>query len=58
VKTERIKKQTYKNRKLAMKDLANQIDASYSRTRRQGHLGGLRLEQFEGGQQRPKRRLH
>lgn len=32
---------TYKNRELAMADLADYIDTFYNRTRRHSHLGGL-----------------
>ena len=41
LKKERIKKQIYKNRELAIADVANYIDTFYNRTRRHSHLGGL-----------------
>ena len=47
LKKERIKKQIYKNRELAIADLADYIDTFYNRTRRHSHLGGLSPEQFE-----------
>ena len=47
MKKERIKKQIYKNRELAIADLAAYIDTFYNRTRRHSHLGGLSPEQFE-----------
>ena len=47
LKKERIKKQIYKNRALALADLADYIDTFYNRTRRHGHLGGVSPEQFE-----------
>jgi len=47
LKKERIKKQIYKNRDLALNDLADYIDGFYNRIRRHSHLGGLSPEQFE-----------
>jgi putative transposase len=47
LKKERIKKQIYKNRDLAVKDVADYIDAFYNRARRHSHLGGVSPEQFE-----------
>ena len=47
VKKERIKKQIYKNRELAIAELADYIDSFYNRTRRHSHLGGVSPEQFE-----------
>jgi putative transposase len=47
LKKERIKKQIYKNRELAIADVADYIDAFYNRTRRHSHLGGVSPEQFE-----------
>jgi hypothetical protein len=41
LKKERIKKQIYKNRELAIADVADYIDTFYNRTRRHSHLGGL-----------------
>ena len=54
LKKERIKKHIYKNRELAMNDVADYIETFYNRTRRHSHLGGLSPEQFEAAQkQRP-----
>jgi putative transposase len=50
LKKERIKKQIYKNRDLATKDVADYIDGFYNRTRRHSHLGGVSPEQFESAQ--------
>ena len=47
LKKERIKKQIYKNRELAINDVADYIDRFYNRTRRHSHLGGVSPEQFE-----------
>lgn len=47
LKKEKIKKQVYKNRELAIADVANYIDAFYNRTRRHSHLSGLSPERFE-----------
>jgi putative transposase len=47
LKKERIKKQIYKNRGLALADVADYIDAFYNPTRRHGHLDGLSPDQFE-----------
>ena len=50
VKKERIKKQIYKNRELALNDVADYIDRFYKRIRRHSHLGGVSPEQFEAAQ--------
>jgi putative transposase len=47
LKKERIKKQIYKNRELALTDVADYVDAFYNRTRRHSHLGGRSPERFE-----------
>jgi len=47
LKKELIKKQIYKNRELAIADVADYIDSFYNRTRHHSHLGGLSPEQFE-----------
>ena len=44
VKNERLKKQIYKNRELALAGVADDIDTFYNRTRRHCHLGGLSPE--------------
>jgi putative transposase len=52
IKKERIKKQIYKNRELALHDVADYIDRFYNRTRRHSHLGGVSPEQFEAALKR------
>jgi putative transposase len=54
LKKERIKKQIYKNRALAVADVADYIDASYNQTRRHSHVGGVSPEQFEAAH-KPRR---
>ena len=58
LKKERIKKQIYKNRELAIADVADYIDTFYDRTRRHSHLGGLIPEQFEVAHKPRRERLH
>src|SRR5687767_11172316 len=43
LKKEGIKKQIYKNRELAIADVADYIDTFYNRTRRHSHIRGLGL---------------
>ena len=52
LKKERVKQQIYKNRALALRDVAEYIDGFYNRTRRHSYLGGLSPEQFEAAQKR------
>jgi putative transposase len=52
LKKERIKKQIYKNRELALHDVADYIDGFYNCTRRHSHLGGISPEQFEAALKR------
>jgi transposase InsO family protein len=47
LKRERIKKQIYKNRTLALNNVADYIDNFCNRTRRHSHLGGVSPEQYE-----------
>ena len=47
LKKERINKQIYKNRALAIADVSDYIDTFYNRTRRHSHLAGLSPEQVE-----------
>jgi putative transposase len=58
LKKERIKKQIYKNRALALADVADYIDTFYNRTRRHGHLGGVSPEQFETAHRLRRQGLH
>ena len=57
LKKERIKKQIYKNRELAIADVADYIDTFYNQTRRHSHLRGLSPEQFEAARQPRRQRL-
>jgi putative transposase len=50
LKKERIKKQVYKNRALALNDVADSIDHFYNRTRLHSRLSGVSPEQFEAAQ--------
>jgi putative transposase len=50
LKKERIKKQIYKNRELALNDVADYIDRFYNPIRRHSHLGGVSPDQFEMAQ--------
>jgi putative transposase len=58
LKKERIKKQFYKNRELAVADLAHYIDSFYNSTRRHRHLGGASPEQFEATHKPLRKSLH
>ena len=58
LKKERIKKQIYKNRDLAIAEVASYIDTFYNRIRRHSHLGGLSPEQFEAAHKPHRHRLH
>ena len=58
LKKERIKKRIYKNRELALSEVADYIDTFYNRTRRHSHLGGVSPEQFEAAQEPRQRSVH
>jgi putative transposase len=58
LKKERIKKQIYKNRDLAVADVAHYIDSFYNSTRRHSHLGGVSPEQYEAAYKPPRKGLH
>ena len=58
LKKERIKKQIYKNRELAIADVAHDIDSFYNSTRRHSHLGGVSPEQFQATHKRLRKDLH
>ena len=58
LKKERIKKQIYKNRDLAIADVAQYIDSFYNSTRRHSHLGGVSPEQFEAAHKPLRKGLH
>jgi putative transposase len=50
LKKERIKKHIYKNRELAVTDVAEYIETFYNRSRHHSHLGGLSPDEFEAAQ--------
>jgi putative transposase len=56
-KEERIKKQTYKTRELALTDVADHTATFYNRSRRYSHLGGVSPEKFEAAHKRRKWRV-
>jgi putative transposase len=58
LKKERIKKHIYKNRELALNDVADYIDKFYNPTRRHSHLGGVSPEQFEAAQKPRRKGVH
>jgi len=58
LKKERIKKQIYKNREVAVADIAHYIDTFYNSTRRHSHLGGVSPEQFEAAHKPRLKSLH
>src|SRR5216684_2986129 len=58
LKKERIKKQIYKNRELAVADVAHYIDSFYNSTRRHSHLGGVSPDQFEATHKPLRKGLH
>ena len=58
LKKERIKKQIYKNRELAIADVADYIDTFYNGTRRHSHLDGLSPAQFEAAHKPRRQSLH
>ena len=49
-----VKKQIYKNRELALTDVADYIETFYNRTCRHSHRGGVSPEQFEAAH-KPRR---
>jgi putative transposase len=59
LKKERIKKTIYKNRKLAIEDIADYIESFYNPERRHSHLGGMSPDAFEATVVKsPRRRVH
>jgi len=58
LKKERIKKQIYKNRELALADVADYIETFYNRTRRHSHLGGISPDQFEAAHRSRREGVH
>jgi putative transposase len=58
LKKERIKKQIYKNRDLAVAGLADFIETFYNRSRRHSNLGGVSPEAFEADHIRLRECVH
>ena len=58
LKKERIKKQIYKNRELAIAEAAHYIDTFYNSTRRHSHLGGVSPEIFEAAHKPHRKGVH
>ena len=58
LKKERIKKQIYKNRELALADVANYIETFYNPIRRHSHLGGVSPASFEAAHKPGRLSLH
>jgi len=58
LKKERIKKQIYKTREVAVADVADYIDTFYNRSRRHSHLGGVSPEQFEAAHKPRRQAVH
>lgn len=58
LKKERIKKQIYKDRDTATRDIADYIASFYNRTRRHSHVGGVSPEAFEAAHRRRRNGLH
>jgi putative transposase len=58
LKKERIKKQIYKTRELALADVADYVETFYNRTRRHSHIGGVSPEQFEAAHKPRRKGVH
>ena len=58
LKKERIKKRIYKDRGVALADVADYIESFYNPTRRHSHLGGVSPEQFEQAHKARRRGVH
>ena len=58
LKNEQIKKQIYRNRELAIADVADYIDTFYNRQRRHSYLGGVSPEQFEAAHKPRRKAVH
>jgi len=58
LKKERVKKQIYKTRQLALADIGDYIDSFYNCSRRHSHLGGVSPEQFEAAHMPLKQGVH
>ncbi len=56
LKKERIKKQIYKTRELAIADVTDYIDTFYNPTRRHSYLAGVSPDQFEAAHRRKRLR--
>lgn len=58
LKKERIKKKIYRNRDLAIKDIADYIETFYNPRRRHQHLGGVSPDEFEAASVSTKDDVH
>lgn len=58
LKKERVKRHFYKNRELAVTDVADYINMFYNRTRWHSYLGGVSPEQFEAAHKPQRRSVH
>jgi putative transposase len=57
-KKERVKKQIYRTRELAIEDLTDHIENFRNRTRRHSHLGGVSPEQIESAHMAQRKGNH
>jgi putative transposase len=58
LKKKRIKKQIYRDRDTATRDIGDYIESFYNRTRRHSHLGGVSPETFGATHRRRRDGLH
>jgi putative transposase len=58
LKKERVKKQIYKNRQVALAGIADYIEAFSNSTRRHSHLGGISPDQFEREHKPQRKSVH
>jgi putative transposase len=58
LKKERIKKRIYKDRAVALADVADYIESFYNPIRRHSHLGGVSSEEFEQTHRARRRGVH
>ncbi len=58
LKKERVKKQIYKNRQVAVADIGDYIEAFYNSARRHSHLGGISPDQFEREHKPKQKSVH
>lgn len=58
LKKERIKKRIYRNRELAVNEIAEYIDSFYNPTRRHSHLGGVSPSSSKRPRNRGEKGVH